>query len=91
MMSRISTKIIDYCKAKGVRCPGKKLLVADYLQKTKDYTDAANLYLLLRNNFVKISPATVYQSLNWLTENGFVECRPSDQPGSRESRYRVRI
>ncbi|REA58053.1 Fur family transcriptional regulator [Dyadobacter luteus] len=90
-MSRISTKIKAYCKAKGVRCPGKKLLVADYLQKTKDYTDAANLYLLLRNSYVKISPATVYQSLNWLTENGFVECRTSDQTGTRESRYRVRI
>ena len=89
-MSTISGRIRAYCKTKGIRCPGKKLLVADYLQKTNDYTDAGNLYLLLRNSYIKISPATVYQSLIWLKENGFVECKMGDDHRQRESWYRIR-
>jgi len=89
-MSNISGQIQAYCKMKGIRCPGKKLLVADYLQKTNDYTDAGNLYLLLRNSYVKISPATVYQSLIWLRDNGFVECKMRENNRQRESWYRIK-
>jgi Fe2+ or Zn2+ uptake regulation protein len=89
-MSNISAKIRAYCKMKGIRCPGKKLLVADYLQKSEDYTDAGNLYLLLRNSYIKISPATVHQSLIWLKENGFVECKIGGNNRQSESWYRIR-
>lgn len=72
-MTGITTRVRAYCERHGLRCPAKKLIVAEYLQKEANFVDAGTLYLGLRNNLIQISPATVYQSLSWLINAGFVE------------------
>lgn len=85
-MNKISQKIQLFCKYRNLRCPAKKLIVADQLQSLDDYVEAGKIFLDLRNSGRKISIATVYQSLVWLTDNGFAE----RDPGSSGSvRYRV--
>ena len=86
----VSRKIKAYCKTSGIRCPEKKLIVADHLQLVKGYTDVATLYLTLRNSCVKISQATVYVSLGWLVCNGFAECKTPNQTTRKENVYRIR-
>ena len=88
-MRTISSEIVIFCTTHGIRRPGKKLLVADYLQKLNDYTCVSNVYVALRNNGVKISPATVYQSLNWLIEHGFAEFIPDEDSSRRENMFRI--
>ncbi|REA63223.1 hypothetical protein DSL64_06305 [Dyadobacter luteus] len=89
-MSRIATEIRTFCKVRGVRCPAKKLMVAEFLQKRKEYICAGNLYLALRNSNVKISYAAIYESLTWLTINGFVECLAGKGSIGNENRFRVK-
>ena len=88
-MRTISVNIITFCKIHGLRYPGKKLLVADYLQNLNDYTCVSKVYVALRNSGVKISPATVYQSIGWLIKNGFAESKADGDTSTRENKFRI--
>lgn len=86
---KVSGKIKTYCKSIGIRCPVKKLLVADHLQNMNSYADAPTIYVGMRTDSVQISHAAVYEALRWLTHHGFIDCEPGF-PGTRAgARYKV--
>lgn len=89
-MSTIATEIRIFCSTRGIRCPAKKLMVAEFLQKRKGYIGAGNLYLALRNNNMKISYAAIYESLEWLTIHGFVECLAGRGIIGNENKFRAK-
>lgn len=47
--------------------------VAEQLSLQRDFVDGDTLWCLMRNTGVKVSRATVYGALKWLTALGFVE------------------
>ncbi|WP_225865700.1 transcriptional repressor [Dyadobacter aurulentus] len=56
-----------------LRSGGKRMIVADQLLQSDGYIDGDALWRSLRSNGIRISPATVYDSLNWLVNAGFAE------------------
>jgi len=74
----LSDEIKNYCTSKNLRCTNKRLMLADYLQKLEGRAEADTLYMMFRRNGVKISPATIYQMLDWMVRQGFVARVPGD-------------
>ena len=83
----LSDEIKHYCASNNLRCTEKRLLLADYLQKLEGKAEADTLYMMFRRNGVKISPATIYQMLDWMVKQGFVLCMPG---ANRRNLYQVR-
>lgn len=74
----------------GLRNSIKKLIVADHLQNIDSYISAESLYVSLHNGSNKVSYATLYQCLRWLTDHGFVECSTENAAGRHStSTYRL--
>lgn len=68
-------QINAYCISHKVRLAEKRVIVADQLLSAKAFTDGDTLWRDMRSQGIKISPATVYESLNWLVMAGFAERR----------------
>lgn len=83
----LSVEIKKYCTLKNLRCSNKRLMLADYLQKLEGRAEADTLYMMFRKNAVKISPAAIYQMLDWMVKQGFVERVPGN---NRRNIYCVR-
>lgn len=83
----LSNEIQQYCKSNGLRCTNKRLMLADFLQKEKGRAEAETLYMMFRKNSVRISQATIYQMLDWMVKQGFVEHVPGN---NRRNMYCVR-
>jgi Fe2+ or Zn2+ uptake regulation protein len=66
-----------YCKENNVRRVGKRLVVADHFMTIGGNVDGDILWRSLRQSEIKISLATVYSTLNWLCQAGFVEKKTS--------------
>lgn len=83
----LSNEIARYCKSKRLRCTNKRLMLADFLQKEEGKADAETLYMMFHKNSVRISQATIYQMLDWMVKQGFVERMPGS---NRRNMYCVR-
>jgi len=83
----LSNEIKNYCKSKNLRCTDKRLMLADFLQKSEGKAEADTLYMMFRRNAIRISPATIYQMLDWMVKQGFVERKPGD---NRRNMYCIR-
>jgi Fe2+ or Zn2+ uptake regulation protein len=68
-------QISDYCSRHKIRLAEKRVIVAEQLLVTDAFTDGDTLWRDMRSRGIKISPATVYESLNWLVSAGFAERR----------------
>lgn len=84
----LSDLILHYCGQNNIRYAGKRIVVAQHLSQRNEYTDGDTLWRSLRMNGVKISLATVYETLNWLETAGFAERK---LVSSRKNMFRVRI
>lgn len=68
-------QINAYCINHKIRMAEKRVIVADQLLVSDEFTDGDTLWRDMRSRGIKISPATVYESLNWLVNAGFAERR----------------
>jgi len=71
-MSMLSD-IDAYCKKNNVRYFGKRIIVISHLLSLDGDIDGDILWRSLKKNNINISVATVYNTLNWLTQSGFIE------------------
>ncbi len=83
----LSDLLLRYCNQNNIRYAGKRIVVALHLDQHNDYTDGDTLWRSLRTSGVKISPATVYEALNWLENAGFAERKVLD---GRKNLFRVK-
>ena len=83
----LSTGIKNYCKSKNLRCTNKRLMLADFLQQSHGKAEADALYMMFRRNAIRISPATIYQMLDWMVKQGFVDKLPGE---NRRNIYCIR-
>ncbi|MGV3599684.1 MAG: transcriptional repressor [Dyadobacter fermentans] len=83
----LSDRLIRYCDQNNIRYAGKRIVVALHLDQRNQYTDGDTLWRSLRTSGVKISPATVYDALNWLESAGFAERKLVD---GRRNMFRVK-
>ncbi|WP_221391131.1 Fur family transcriptional regulator [Dyadobacter sp. NIV53] len=74
----LSKEIVAYCESRKLRCTAKRLMVADFLQEANGQADADVLYMMFRSNSIRISPASIYQILDWMVKIGFVERMPGN-------------
>lgn len=68
-------QIQAYCIRHKIRLAEKRVIVADQLLVANEFMDGDTLWRDMRSQGIKISPATVYESLNWLVSAGFAERR----------------
>lgn len=68
-------QISAYCIRHKIRLAEKRVVVADQLLVANEFMDGDTLWRDMRSRGIKISPATVYESLNWLVSAGFAERR----------------
>lgn len=71
-------QINAYCIDHKIRMAEKRVAVADHLLVSDEFMDGDTLWRDMRSRGIKISPATVYESLNWLVNAGFAERRFSN-------------
>jgi len=71
----LSEQINSYCINNKIRLAEKRIIVADQLLVSDEFTDGDTLWREMRSRGIQISPATVYESLNWLVNAGFAERR----------------
>ena len=83
----LSKEIESYCVSHKIRFVGKRLIVADHLLHSDDLLDGNTLWRTLRSKGIKISPATVYDSLNWLVKAGFAE---RQNPENRKNLFGIK-
>lgn len=83
----LSDLLLHYCNQNNIRYAGKRIVVALHLDERNGYTDGDTLWRSLRTSGVKISPATVYEALNWLENAGFAERTVLD---GRKNMFRVK-
>lgn len=84
----LSDQLLHYCNQNNIRYVGKRIVVALHLGEQNNYTDGDTLWRSLRTSGIKISPATVYDALNWLENAGFAERKVLD---GKKSAFRIRL
>jgi Fe2+ or Zn2+ uptake regulation protein len=78
----IEEKIRSYCRAHGIVFYKKRMKLAEALNKLKCAT-ADELWLFQYSHGEKISIASVYNILHWLTSVGFAEKKQNEgKPGA---------
>ena len=82
----ISERIKAQSETKPLRITTHRVFVANALQQLNCYSTAEDIWLKLYAQKYSVSLATVYLSLKWLTEKGFVEKQAG--PG-REMVYNI--
>ncbi|MEL6719472.1 MAG: transcriptional repressor [Bacteroidota bacterium] len=65
-------------RQKQLRTEKKKATFLYWLSHVEGYTSAIDLYILMRNNGVKVSYTTVYRYLYLLHEEGLLSIKVSD-------------
>jgi len=65
-------------RQKQARTQQKKETFLHWLSKSEGYTSAIDLFILMKNNNVKVSYTTVYRYLYLLYEEGLLNVRMSE-------------
>jgi len=71
-----TSRLKEYCKAKGLKISSKRIEVIVFLENTGKDIEADELLLVMRNARVKISAPYIYQCLGWLVELDLVLKKP---------------
>jgi Fe2+ or Zn2+ uptake regulation protein len=73
-MEAVPLKIINYCINRNITLSDRKKEVVLVLKSNKSYINAEEVYFqILKRKRITISMPSVYITLNWLVDNGFVE------------------
>lgn len=86
LTDRVVEKIAHYCNENGLTCTNQRLLVAGKLSELDGYTDAVELWLLLKRDGHAISIDCVYRGLNLLANAGLASTRSNEQ---KQRTYRM--
>ncbi len=72
-MKRLSTAaIIDLIRAQGLKLTPQRLAIVAYLQQCDHHPTADEVLEAVNGKFRMTSRATVYNTLHWLTANGWL-------------------
>ena len=100
--SSLLDQVTDRLRADGGRMTSQRKLILEALQDCPDHPTAEELYERVRESDPTLNLSTVYRTLRWLEEAGFVNPRwfederrrerfdPVDQPGSVQEHYHFR-
>jgi Fur family ferric uptake transcriptional regulator len=66
-------RILEACRAKGIRLTGQRCLIARVLSESHDHPDVAELHRRVSASNPTVSIATVYRTVNLLERQGIVE------------------
>lgn len=69
----IKERFTNYLKIKGYRITNERLLVLENLFKNESHIDAENLFIKMRGNGLKVSRATVYNTLQLLLQSNLIK------------------
>lgn len=64
----IKNKFINYLRENGHRITNERLLILDSALEMKSHFDADDLYLKLKKGYIRASRATVYKTLDLMSE-----------------------
>ena len=67
------TDLVGTFKELGIRITAQRLAVADVLAESKDHPTAQQVYDRVREHFPHITLGTIYNTMNVLTERGFIQ------------------
>ncbi len=70
-MKRLATQdVTDLIRARGLKLTPQRLAIVEYLQACPGHPTAEDVWKAVNAKFPMASRATVYNTLNWLKENG---------------------
>ena len=68
----LAAQVTQTLRAQGGRMTAQRRLILDLLQESDSHPTAEELYALARQSDPSLNLSTVYRTLNWLEERGFV-------------------
>lgn len=72
-MKRLSTTaVVNLIRAQGLKLTPQRLAIVEYLQRCEHHPTADDVLEAVNEKFRMTSRATVYNTLHWLTENGWL-------------------
>jgi len=104
----VSLSLVDQVTQKihagGGRMTGQRQLILEAVERHPNHPSAEEIYALVRRSDPAINLSTVYRTLRWLGENGFIASRwfefdgrrerfdtaPADQPHAEHFHFRCR-
>ncbi|NOT61268.1 MAG: transcriptional repressor [Acidobacteria bacterium] len=73
-MTRLAShKVMSLVQTQGLKMTPQRRVIVEYLQTTKNHPTADEVMTAVNRKFPMTSRATVYNTLNWLKENGMVK------------------
>ena len=83
-LDEVRERFAAFLKARGQRRTPERFAVLDALYSTADHVDADTLYVRLKNDGVRVSRATVYNTLDLLLES---DLAARHQWGQSQAKY----
>ena len=74
----LADQVTQTLRAQGGRMTAQRRLILDLLQASDSHPTAEELFALARQSDPSLNLSTVYRTLNWLEERGFVSPRRFD-------------
>lgn len=74
----LTDQVTETLRAQGGRMTAQRRLILELLQSNPSHPTAEELYALARQADPSLNLSTVYRTLNWLEERGFVSPRRFD-------------
>ncbi len=72
-IENVKERFSDFLKTKGHRITNERLLVLECLFSNESHIDAENLFIKMRGNGLKVSRATVYNTLQLLLQSNLIK------------------
>lgn len=73
-MTRLAShKVESLVQTQGLKMTPQRRAIVEYLQNAKNHPTADEVMMAVNREFPMTSRATVYNTLNWLKENGMVK------------------
>ncbi len=82
--SQLTRQVTETLRAQGGRMTAQRRLILDLLQSDPSHPTAEEIYLLAKRDDPSLNLSTVYRTLNWLEERGFVNPRRFDDNHSHK-------
>lgn len=82
--SQLTRQVTETLRAQGGRMTAQRRLILDLLQSDPSHPTADEIYLLAKHSDPSLNLSTVYRTLNWLEERGFVNPRRFDDNHSHK-------
>jgi len=83
-LDEVRNRFLDYLKERGLRQTSERAAIFDAVYDTNDHFDADELYIRLKSDGVRVSRATVYNTLELLVDCNLVV---RHQFGNKQAKY----